>query len=170
MNLSSKPLLYPLKLKRLERLKLENSYSPFSIDLNVSQENQGSPSSKPRKQFVIRRENRGVNRMISLSNRQLALASIFAFVFIALALLVNEVSKLLLNLSTPGLTSKQVWAYWLSFAANTIAFLAAAIAGIVLSNIAFRENSDQKLKYVAMIALIIALLGLIPGNTITITL
>ncbi len=155
----------------LETFKLENSYSPSPIDLIVSQENQGSSSSKPaRKQFVIRRENRGANRLISLSNRQLSFASVLAFVLIAFALLLNEISTLLLNLATPGLNKRQIWAFWISFASNAIAFVAVAIAGIVLSNIAFRENSDQKLKYVAMIALILALLGLIPGNTITITL
>ena len=63
-----------------------------------------------------------------------------------------------------------IWGYWLIFFANLIAFVAAATAGIILANLAFKENLDPRLKYVAIIALILALLGLIPGNTITITL
>lgn len=123
--------------------------------------------------FVIKRENTSFSqKIVSMNNKSLAKFSALAFVLIAFGLIVNEIGVLLqrLALTGPGTDPKTIWGYWLIFFANLIAFIAAAIAGIVLANIAFKENIDQKLKYFALIALILALLGLIPGNTITITL
>ena len=128
---------------------------------------------KEQTNFVIKRENKNITqRIISLNNKELARFSALAFVLIATGLIVKEIGKLLQNLATVGPTTnpKIIWAYWLIFFANLIAFIAAATAGIILANLAFKENLDPRLKYVAIIALILALLGLIPGNTITITL
>ena len=128
---------------------------------------------KEQTNFVIKRENKSfTQRIISLNNKELAKFSALAFVLIATGLIIKEIGRLLQNLAIAGPTAnpKMIWGYWLIFFANLIAFVAAATAGIILANLAFKENLDPRLKYVAIIALILALLGLIPGNTITITL